>query len=120
MTGLDTICRNTAGVVYNTPNTAGDSYSWAISGGTITAGQNTNAVTVTWLSEGIGSISVTETNSLGCDTTVSLDNITINPRPAPVISGADTVCRNTAGFSYSTTNNAGNTYLWTISGGTIT
>ena len=47
-------------------------------------------------------------------------NVTVNPLPVPVISGASSVCVNSAGNSYST--QAGMTgYLWTISaGGTIT
>jgi hypothetical protein len=74
---------------------------------------------VEWLHNGTGSISVKEKNSLGCDTTVSVNNILINERPVPVIIGDTVVCRNTAGHIYATTLNAGSTYAWTISGGTI-
>jgi hypothetical protein len=48
---------------------------------------DSNAVVVEWLHNGTGSISVKEKNSLGCDTTVTVNNILINERPVPVIIG---------------------------------
>jgi hypothetical protein len=40
-------------------------------------------------------------------------------KTSPCISGDTVVCRNTDGHVYATTLNAGSTYRWTISGGTI-
>jgi hypothetical protein len=47
--------------------------------------------------------------------------VTINPLPAPVVTGPSPVCESIAGSveTYSTPNVAGNTYTWTVVGGTI-
>jgi hypothetical protein len=47
--------------------------------------------------------------------------VTINPLPAPVVTGPSPVCQSIAGSveTYSTPNVAGNTYTWTVVGGTI-
>src|SRR5204863_456778 len=69
-------------------------------------------------SAGPGNVNVTQTNSLGCDSTVAL-SVTIRPTPVPVITGNTTPCSNKVN-AYSITASAGNTYLWTVTGGTIT
>lgn len=51
-----------ASVVLN----AGDTYSWAIQNGSITAGQGTNAVTFTAGTSGATVLTVVETNGVGC------------------------------------------------------
>jgi hypothetical protein len=58
---------------------------------------DSNAVVVEWLHNGTGSISVKEKKVLGCDTTVSVNNILINERPVPVYHWRYVVCRNTDG-----------------------
>jgi len=45
--------------------------------------------------------------------------VTINALPTPVISGLSAVCATATGVTYSTPNVGGNTYSWTVSGGTI-
>jgi hypothetical protein len=47
--------------------------------------------------------------------------VTVNPLPAPVVTGPSPVCQSIAGSveTYSTPNVAGNTYTWTVVGGTI-
>jgi PKD repeat protein len=44
----------------------GSTYDWYVTGGTITAGQGTHEVTVSWGTPGAGSLSVTETTAAGC------------------------------------------------------
>jgi len=46
--------------------------------------------------------------------------ITVNPLPAPVITGSATVCNGTTGSVYSTPNVVGHTYVWAVTKGTIT
>jgi hypothetical protein len=111
---ITVVCRNTMGHVYATTLNAGSTYAWTISGGTILTDADSNAVVVEWLHNGTGSITVKEKNSLGCDTTVTVNNILINERPVPVIIGDTVVCRNTDGHIYATTLNAGSSYAWTI------
>src|SRR5678815_516609 len=88
----DRVCRNTDGHIYATALNSGSTYAWTITGGNILTDADSNAVVVEWLHNGTGSISVKETNSLGCDTTVTVSNILINERPVPVISGDTVVC----------------------------
>lgn len=47
--------------------------------------------------------------------------VTVNPLPVPVVTGPTPVCVSTAGntSTYTTPNVAGNTYNWTVVGGTI-
>jgi hypothetical protein len=48
-------------VTYSTTANSGNSYTWDITGGTITSGQGSNEVQVTWNTTGTNSISVIET-----------------------------------------------------------
>jgi hypothetical protein len=50
---------------YSVTNTAGSTYNWTVTGGTITSGQGTNSATVNFPTSG-GVVSVSETNSAGC------------------------------------------------------
>ncbi len=114
-------CANSTGHVYSTPTVGGNTYVWAISGGTITAGAGTNSITVTWNAAGAGWVTVTETiPATTCSITTAQYNVTINPLPAPVISGPVAACANSTGNAYSTPNVGGHTYVWAISGGSIT
>jgi gliding motility-associated-like protein len=117
ITGADSVCAFKS-TNYFTANTAGNTYQWIVSGGAVTAGSNTNAVSILWSSAGAGNISLTVTNDKGCDSTVSLP-VLIHPTPLPVITGADSVCAFKS-FNYSTANFAGYVYQWNISGGAIT
>ena len=118
ITGAGAVCAFTLGEVYSTPNIPGNTYTWTISGGLITAGAGTNSITVDWASAGIGILTLIETNALGCDTTEA-DTIEINSRPDPEIAGPGTVCELSGPFTYSTPPVAGATYTWTVAGGTV-
>jgi gliding motility-associated-like protein len=98
---------------YSTANVAGNTYTWTVTGGTVASGQGSNSITVTWGTSGAKTVSVEEDNG-ACKITASA-----NVNPTPVITGATTACQNVAGTIYSTPNNAGNTYNWVITGGTI-
>src|SRR5690606_17465532 len=118
--GPATVCANESGAVYTTAAT-GNNFNWTVNGGTITAGQGTNSITVTWGSAGAGTVRVTETiTATGCATTTANYNVTINANPTPVISGNNSVCANQTGVVYSTAAAAGRTYNWTVVGGAIT
>lgn len=53
--------------VYSVVNTTGSTYNWIITGGTQTAGGNTNSITVLWGNTvGGGDVKVVETNLTGC------------------------------------------------------
>jgi hypothetical protein len=66
ISGPNSVCvLNSTGIVYSTETGMND-YYWNISGGTITSATNTNEATVTWLAQGVKSISVNYKNSIGC------------------------------------------------------
>jgi hypothetical protein len=120
ISGLTTVCENASGVNYSTPNVVGNTYSWNVTGGTITSGSGTNSINVDWGSAGIGTLVLTETiSATGCPITTPAYNVTINPNPTPVISGSNTACSNQSGVIYSTPAAGGRTYNWTVAGGTI-
>lgn len=63
---------------YSVVNTPGNTYSWNVSGGTITGGANTNTIAVLWAGAGQGTVMLTESNP-GCDSYATLPvTITIN------------------------------------------
>jgi hypothetical protein len=44
----------------------GSTFEWTVTNGVISSGQGTNSIVVLWGNEGIGTVSVVETNSEGC------------------------------------------------------
>jgi hypothetical protein len=115
--GPDAACQYQSELVYAAEG-EGNTYFWEIVGGTITAGQNTGSVTVTWDEPGTGSLNMVETNEFGCSGSTDYE-ITINPAPAPAIDGNALVCANSEQVTYITPLNDGNTYNWTVTGGEI-
>ena len=120
ITGQATACINSTGNVYNTQ--AGmTAYSWIVTGGTISAGAGTSAITVTWNTAGPKTVSVNYTNGSGCSAaSPTVFNVTVNPLPVPTITGPTSLCANSGYANYVT--EAGNIlYVWTVSaGGLIT
>ena len=116
--GNDSVCEYTPNSIYATSSNSGSNYLWSISNGSFLSRSDSNAVSVLWNSNGSGSLSVKETNSVGCDSTVSI-SIVIQQKPAPVISGIDSVCQYDVAKIYTTKKNAGNTYQWSVGGGNI-
>jgi hypothetical protein len=119
ISGSNTICQGSTGLVYTTQ--AGMSgYLWTIStGGTITAGTGTNAITVSWTGSGTQWVKVNYSNAAGCSAISPVQfNVTVNAAPVPSISGTFSLCAGTT-VTYSTEASKTN-YVWTVSsGGTI-
>ena len=120
ITGPNTLCQGSAGAVYTTqPGMTG--YTWTIStGGVITAGTGTNAITVTWTGSGAQWVRVNYANGGGCTAPSPTQfNVTLTAAPVPPITGTFSLCANTTA-AYSTTAGMHN-YVWAVSsGGTIT
>ena len=120
ITGQDTLCPQDI-ESYNVVAT-GNNFNWIVTGGTITSGTGTNNITVQWGNAGNGQLIIEEsTPGLGCIGRDTLD-ILINPLPSPSItsaSGSTTICQGLTD-TYSVMMNADRTYLWTVTGGTIT
>lgn len=83
ISGPDPVCASSNGTTstYSTASVAGHTYSWTITGGSISNGQNANLVTVSWNIAGTGTVSVTETiTATGCSANVT-KSVTVNPKP---------------------------------------
>jgi hypothetical protein len=120
ISGSAAVCANDTGVIYSTPNVPGNSYTWTVVGGSITAGVGTNSITVDWGGTGSGSVSLTEfIPASSCLTSTGPYVVAINPIPTPVVSGDNAVCENEQNKVYSSPLVAGNTYSWIATGGTI-
>ncbi len=95
-----------------------NTYSWSVSGGgAIMGSPYASAVSIQWFSPGNGSVSVTETNPAGCDSTVSFP-VTVLAQPSPSISGPTSVCDMQV-TTYSTPYVSTNSYSWNVTGGNI-
>ncbi|MEI7898315.1 MAG: T9SS type A sorting domain-containing protein, partial [bacterium] len=120
ITGSATACVNFTNNTYSTQ--AGmTNYTWTVStGGTITAGSGTNAITVTWTTTGAKTVSVNYTNALACAApSPTVLNVTVNALPSPTITGQNSICANSGYITYSTEQGQ-SAYVWTVSsGGTI-
>lgn len=60
--------------IYSLSANSGRSYQWTVNGGTITQGQGTNAITVSWANPGDASVTVVETiSNVGCSGTATVN-----------------------------------------------
>ncbi len=122
ITGLTTVCSNVTGIKYSVSAVANaTTYSWTVpTGATITAGQGTNSITVSYAATS-GSVCVTAGNA--CGTSLgSCASITVDPASAVgivgSISGPVAVCANQTGVAYSIATVSGaTTYNWTVPAG---
>ena len=78
-------------------------------------GQTTRTITAA----ASGSYSVTVTSLTGCPGTSAPVDVTVLPYPAPAITAPRCLPPSTSGLTASVPANAGDTYAWTITGGTI-
>lgn len=77
-TNPDTVCFGSSGSSYSVTSDPNVTYAWTVaSPGTITSGQGTGSIMVSWASAQPGlipnAVTVTVTNQWGCDTLVNLD-----------------------------------------------
>jgi hypothetical protein len=124
ITGTSNLCVNTGYYTYST-ETGMSNYSWVVSsGGNLISGGGTASVQVSWIVTGSQSISVSYTNTHGCNPaapTVFPVTVTSTPGGAGVITGTSIVCQGDSGVNYSISPvlNAV-TYIWSLPlGGTI-
>jgi hypothetical protein len=117
ITGSTSVCSGATGESYSITSVAGaTSYNWTVpSGATIQSGQGTTSITIDFGSTS-GNVSVRAENNCGnssyTDLAVTVSAGVVQPGP---ITGADTVCNNTTGESYSISPVSGATgYNWTV------
>lgn len=105
---------------YSTPAIAGATYTWVVTGGTITSGggASDNEVTVDWGNGPVGTISLQISGAAGyCNLPTVIEIPIVSPNLQ--ISGPTTVCRYTY-TDYSAPSLPGSVYNWTVTGGSIT
>ncbi|OFY05800.1 MAG: hypothetical protein A2W93_14850 [Bacteroidetes bacterium GWF2_43_63] len=113
-------CTGTPGIVYSVANVSGVNYNWTVPAGwNITAGQNSNSITVTVGASG-GSVSVSPTNACGTGPAQTL-SVSVGALPAqPWITGNIAPCVGSTEI-YSVVSVAGEIYNWNVpTGSTIT
>lgn len=104
---------------YNIAPSLGRTYTWLVSGGTITSGLGTAGIEVSWTSAGTGSIQVIDSvDATGCTGVSSILNVLIQPKPSTFVSGANSICENGTAM-YGTIYNSNKYYEWGIIGGNI-
>ncbi len=121
ITGPTQVCQGGCGYVYSVtiPNATG--YVWTLPvGGTITAGANTNTITVCYAANAApGYVFVYGTAPCGNGAPSQLA-VAMNPPATPTITGPASVCVNSTGNVYTTQSGMSN-YVWSVSaGGAIT
>ncbi|MHB8119446.1 MAG: hypothetical protein ACYDHX_12055, partial [Methanothrix sp.] len=81
ITSPDRICSEVAGYKSSVPDAGeGATYTWTVTGGTITFGQGTKQITWTAGAAGTATIAVTVENAAGCSCTDSA-SVTVNSKP---------------------------------------
>ena len=68
-----------ANSTYTCVNNVGSTYNWTVNNGVIVNGQGTNSIEILWGTEGVGSVTVSETNANGCVGDVVTFDVVIIP-----------------------------------------
>jgi hypothetical protein len=104
---------------YALQTASGNTKSWTVTGGQITGSSTGNSIVVLWNTAGLGTVSVTESTSLGCDSAVS---VAVNVGPDFLFRRSMARSRFVRMLlpSYTTPSSANTTYAWSVTGGTIT
>lgn len=115
LSGNTNVCGGSTGNVYTiNPVPNATSYNWFVpAGSTITAGQGTTSITVTFGGSS-GSVYVQAVGSCGGGA-FSFLFVNVNPQPSPTITGPNTACQGTV-KTYSTQSGM-SAYNWTVSAG---
>jgi hypothetical protein len=109
------------GYAASVPAQAGSSYAWTVTGGTVTAGAGSDSITFTAGASGTVGFSVVVTNAAGTASVPGTASSTVVAAPAtPVVTAPADVDAGLGGYTASVPAQAGSTYAWTVTGGTVT
>jgi hypothetical protein len=115
-----TRCQGAGVVTYTTTANNSTGITYILDVASLAGGNTINAATgdVTYVGAWSGTTTITA-SAAGCNgPALTTHVVTIYPLPTPSITGPVNVCEND-GEIYVTTNNAGNSYNWTVSGGIV-
>ncbi|MFD2720326.1 gliding motility-associated C-terminal domain-containing protein [Hymenobacter monticola] len=115
--GPATVCDPATVRTYTAAGPVPTSYNWTVRNGTISSGQGTNAVNVTWNSANTtGTLVLRGISSRGCPTDSVVKTVDIRPLPAlTVTAAAPTICLG-GSTTLTVAGQAGLTYVWTGGG----
>ncbi len=82
------VCSGSLDINYTVSNISDATYTWGVSGGTISSGQGTNSIDVNWSQGTLGEVSVTTTSGNGCP--VDPINLLVNIIDIEIDAGRDT------------------------------
>jgi hypothetical protein len=123
ISGNPNVCAGSTSNYAVAPVPGATSYTWTITGGTITGGNNTTLAIITWNPGATtGSVCVTANNAICGSSQPSCFNVNLSPLPtAPIISGQANLCAGTTATYTATTIPGATNYTWTVpAGATIT
>jgi hypothetical protein len=111
--GRISVCATSKDESYSAPNVPGHIYQWfAPTKGKITSSMNSNTLSIQWLSSGIDSVKVRQTNpQTGCYKDTML-MVTINELPRSTITGIAKACALSKTSQYSVPLKSNYTYQW--------
>lgn len=116
---IDTVCEN-ANKIYTVPATAGLSYKWSVTNGSIFGSNTSNSITITWGSPGKGTAKVVAYNVYNCPSDTAVLNVWVSKPVSKKVVGKESVCPNNNGFVYKLdSTEKGNAIEWFVTGGTI-
>ncbi len=116
ISGINEYCTIGQSTTFSTPSVSGNSYTWRSTKNSI-SGSSTNA-NINYITKlGIDTLTVLESNILGCYE----DSIFVSsyPIPSPSITGDTIACDINTVDIYTVTNNTLNTFNWTVNKGQI-
>ncbi len=116
--GPDSICPNNKNIEYiATPIAPGSTYNWLVTGGAVNNGQGSSPVYIDWGNKGLGTLTVTETDRLGCIGDPFTLNVTKDHAlPGQVPRGDSILCENELNVPYSISKINGESYEWFLTG----
>lgn len=112
------LCAMSTGNAASVAPTAGATYTWSVTNGTLTGGQGTTSITFDAASSGSTIIQLVAAFG-SCINPVSV-SVPIRPLPDVTISAPAAVCAGSTSVTASVPANAGATFTWTVNGGTLT
>ncbi|MFM6984234.1 MAG: PKD domain-containing protein [Chitinophagaceae bacterium] len=113
ITGTGAACEGDR-FLYSTPGANGNTFVWTVNGGQIISGQSSNSINVRWTSAGSASLSVIQTNTVGCKDTVGY-NVSVYQRPTAKFNVVEDCEGGSTRFEDSSLN--ANSYNWNFGDG---
>ena len=118
--GTKSVCPNAKGIEYKVTGNSKSTFAWTITGGVIISASNTDKIIVNWGNQGIGIVSVTETDRFGCQS----DPISLSVNKSYVLDqefakGKLSVCEFEKAVPYYIYPSNGTNFIWKVTGGAI-